>query len=88
MDHGSPLIAGPGRFCLSKPPHETPPSPRHSFRVPHRRRRADAEEIASRLRVNPEFAGKVYDTITPGTMVIITDQPVVRSRRSAAVLES
>ena len=37
-------------------------------------RRADAEEIASRLRMNPEFAGKVYDTLTPGTTVIITDQ--------------
>ncbi len=51
-------------------------------------RRADAEEIASRLRMNPEFAGKVYDTITPGTTVIVTDQQVVRSRRNAAVLES
>src|SRR6185436_1771571 len=26
----------------------------------------DAEKISSRLRVNPEFAGKVYDTIAPG----------------------
>jgi L,D-transpeptidase catalytic domain len=50
-------------------------------------RRADAEEIASRLRMNPEFAGKVYDTLAPGTTVIITDQPVVRSRRNAAILE-
>ena len=48
----------------------------------------DAEKISSRLRVNPEFAGKVYDTIAPGTTVIITDQPVVRSRAKAAVLES
>ena len=40
-----------------------------------------------RLRVNPEFAAKVYDTLTPGTTVIITDQPVVRSRGKAAVLE-
>jgi len=48
----------------------------------------DAEKIASRLRVNPEFAGKVYDTIAPGTTVIITDQPVVRKGRNAAVLES
>ena len=42
---------------------------------------------ASRLRINPEFAGKVYDTITPGTTVIITDQPVVRKRGNTAVLE-
>ena len=26
-------------------------------------RRANAEQIAARLRINPEFAGKVYDTI-------------------------
>ena len=51
-------------------------------------RRADAEKIASRLRMNPEFAAKVYDTIAPGTTVIITDQPVVRGRRNAAILES
>lgn len=51
-------------------------------------RRADANEIASRLRMNPEFAGKVYDTLAPGTTVIITDQPVVRNRRNAAILEN
>lgn len=46
-----------------------------------------AEKIAARLRINPEFAQKVYDTIEPGTTVIITDQPVVRSRGNAAILE-
>jgi hypothetical protein len=51
-------------------------------------RRADAEEIASRLRMNPEFAGKVYDTLTPGATVIITDQPVVRKGRGSAIFES
>ena len=50
-------------------------------------RRADAEKIASRLRINPEFAGKVYDTLAPGTTVIITDQPVVRKGASTAILE-
>ena len=73
---------------------------RHSSLVPGRAARrwmsvtssgrgGDAEKIASRLRINPEFAGKVYDTIKPGTTVIITDQPVVRSRgKAAAILES
>ena len=51
-------------------------------------RSVPAEKIASRLRINPEFAHKVYDTIEPGTTVIITDQPVVRSRRNAAIIES
>ena len=50
-------------------------------------RSVPADKIALRLRVNPEFAAKVYDTLTPGTTVIITDQPVVRSRGKAAVLE-
>ena len=45
------------------------------------------EKISSRLRLNPEFANKVYDTLAPGTTVIITDKPVVRSRSNAAVLE-
>jgi L,D-transpeptidase catalytic domain len=55
--------------------------------VTSRGRSVPAEKIAARLRVNPEFAHKVYDTIEPGTTVIITDQPVVRSRGNAAVLE-
>ncbi len=50
-------------------------------------RSASGEDVASRLHVNPEFASKVYDTITPGTTVSITDQHVVRSR-NMAILEN
>jgi lipoprotein-anchoring transpeptidase ErfK/SrfK len=50
-------------------------------------RQVEAEKIAGRLRMNPEFASKVYDTISPGTTVIITDRPVVRGGRNAAILE-
>src|SRR5437667_443126 len=55
--------------------------------VTSRGRSVPAEKIAARLRIHPEFANKVYDTIEPGTTVIITDQPVVRSRGNAAILE-
>jgi hypothetical protein len=55
--------------------------------VTSRGRSVPAEKIAARLRVNPEFGQKVYDTLQPGTTVIITDQPVVRSRGKAAILE-
>src|SRR6267378_30040 len=55
--------------------------------VTSRGRGVPAEKIAARLRINPEVANKVYDTIEPGTTVIITDQPVVRSRGNAAILE-
>jgi L,D-transpeptidase catalytic domain len=55
--------------------------------VTSRGRSVPAEKIAARLRINPEFGQKVYDTIEPGTTVIITDQSVVRSRGNAAILE-
>jgi hypothetical protein len=47
-----------------------------------------SDQISKRLRINPEFAGKIYETVEPGTTVIITDQPVIRSRKNAAILES
>jgi lipoprotein-anchoring transpeptidase ErfK/SrfK len=55
--------------------------------VTNRGRSVPAEKIAARLRINPEFGQKVYDTMEPGTTVIITDQSVVRSRGNAAILE-
>jgi hypothetical protein len=55
--------------------------------VTSRGRSVPADKLAERLRVNSEFANKLYDTIEPGTTVIITDQPVVRSRGKAAILE-
>jgi hypothetical protein len=50
-------------------------------------RSVPAEKIAERLRISSEFAHKVYAVIEPGTTVIITDQPVVRSRGNTAILE-
>jgi len=41
-------------------------------------RRADVATLAKRVRISPEFAGKVYDTLTPGATLIVTDQPAVR----------
>jgi lipoprotein-anchoring transpeptidase ErfK/SrfK len=42
-------------------------------------RRVSADDLAPRLRFNPEFATKLYDVIAPGTTVIVTDQPAVRN---------
>jgi L,D-transpeptidase catalytic domain len=55
--------------------------------VTSRGRSVPADKVAARLRINPEFGQKVYDAIEPGTTVIITEQPVVRSRGKAAILE-
>jgi len=49
---------------------------------------ANPEQIASRLHFNPDLAEKLYTTITPGTTVIVTDQPVVRNFRNTAILEN
>jgi len=62
-------------------------SARRWMSVTSKGRSVPAEKIAARLRVNPEFGQKVYDTLQPGTTVIITDQPVVRNRGKAAILE-
>jgi hypothetical protein len=42
----------------------------------------NAEQLASRLRFNPEFGQTVADEIRPGTTVVNTDQPVVRKPKS------
>jgi hypothetical protein len=39
----------------------------------------EAEQLASRIRFNTEFAQKLADEIKPGTTVIVTDQQVVRN---------
>lgn len=84
-DHVFSLLEGStGRRSFLAPGREG----RRWMSVSSSGRRADADEIASRLHVNAEFASKVYDAIAPGTTVIVTDQPVVRSRRNAAILES
>ena len=79
----SMLAGGTGRQSSLAPGREA----RQWMAVTSSGRSVDAEKIASRLRVNPEFANKVYDTFGPGTTIIITDKPVVRSRANAAILE-
>src|SRR5437867_10458970 len=48
-------------------------------RVHSEGRPVEAEQIASRIRFNTEFAEKLADELKPGTTVIVTDDPVVRN---------
>jgi hypothetical protein len=41
-------------------------------------RNAEVSELAKRVRISPEFAGKIYDALKPGATIIVTDQPAVR----------
>jgi lipoprotein-anchoring transpeptidase ErfK/SrfK len=49
------------------------------MRVTSQGRPVEAEQLASRIHFNTEFAQKLADEIKPGTTVIVTDQPVVRN---------
>jgi hypothetical protein len=41
-------------------------------------RRVDVDDLGRRVHFSPEFATQLYDIITAGTTVIVTDQPAVR----------
>ena len=41
-------------------------------------RSTDVASLAKRVRFSQEFAGKLYDTLSPGATLIVTDQPAVR----------
>lgn len=41
-------------------------------------RKIDVDDVATRLRFNPDFATHLYDAVAPGTTVIVTDQPAAR----------
>jgi len=49
------------------------------MRVTSQGRPVEADDIASRIRFNREFAQKLADEIKPATTVIVTDQPIVRN---------
>jgi hypothetical protein len=49
------------------------------MRVSSEGRAVEAEDLASRIRFNTDFAQKLADEIKPGTTVIVTDQPAVRN---------
>ena len=64
---GKPSQLAPGREA------------RRWMRVTSEGRAVEAEQLASRIHFNSEFAQKLADEIKPGTTVIVTDQPVVRN---------
>ena len=41
--------------------------------------RVSIDDLGKRIRLNPEFAAKLYDVLTPGTTIIVTDMPAVRN---------
>jgi hypothetical protein len=72
------LEGGTGKPSQLAPGREA----RRWMRVTSQGRPIKAEQIASRIRFNTEFAQKLADVIEPGTTVIVTDQPVVRNPKA------
>lgn len=50
------------------------------MRVSGEGRAVEAEALASKVRLNTDFAQKLSDEMKPGTTVLVTDQPAVRQR--------
>ena len=48
----------------------------------------DAKDLAARLHFNPDFARKLYDTLTPGTNIVVTDLPLVRKNANAPIFQT
>lgn len=69
------LEGGTGKPSQLAPGREA----RRWMRVTSEGRGVEADDIASRIRFNTEFAQKLADEIKPGTTVIVTDQQVVRN---------
>ena len=40
------------------------------------------EDLARRVHVSAEFAEKVYDVVSPGTTIVVTDNPALPSSPS------
>jgi hypothetical protein len=50
-------------------------------------RQVSLDDLGKRVRISPDFAAKLYDVLTPGATIIVTDDPAVRNaNRNFAVL--
>lgn len=42
-------------------------------------RNVSLDDLGMRVRLSPDFAGKLYDVLTPGATIVVTDDPAVRN---------
>jgi hypothetical protein len=49
---------------------------------------ADVDELYRSLRLSPEFARHIYDSLTPGTTVVVTDLPATPARPGEPILDA
>jgi hypothetical protein len=60
-----------------------PGRPEHRWMAVKTEGKTTLEDIARRMRISAAFAEKVYDIVTPGTTVVVTDAPALRPSPAA-----
>lgn len=60
-----------------------PGRPAHRWMAVRTQGKTTLEDIGRRMHVSPEFAEKLYDLVSPGTTVVVTDAPALRPSPSA-----
>ena len=56
--------------------------PAHQWMAVETEGNTTLHDLGQRVRVPPEFAKKVYDMLTPGTTIVVTDAPALPSTSS------
>ncbi len=60
-----------------------PGRPAHRWMAVRTEGKTTLEDLGRRVRVSPAFAEKVYDVVSPGTTIVVTDAPALRPSPSA-----
>jgi hypothetical protein len=60
-----------------------PGRPAHRWMAVKTEGKTTLEDIARRVRISPAFAEKVYDIVSPGTTIVVTDAPALRPSPAA-----
>jgi L,D-transpeptidase catalytic domain len=55
-----------------------PGRPAHRWMAVRTEGKTTLEDLGRRVRVSPAFAEKVYDVVSPGTTIVVTDAPALR----------
>ena len=59
-----------------------PGRPAHRWMAIRTEGRTSLNDLAKRVHISPEFAGQVYDIVSPGTTIVVTDAPALRDSPS------
>lgn len=65
-----------------------PGRPSHRWMAVRTEGDTSLDDLARRVRVSSDFAAKLYDLVAPGTTIVVTDAPALRTSSSVFLMES